>query len=260
MSLQINKLNNFIDQDGNNIFTFTNTKSYTKLGEIRYEYLIASYAFAYGMSFTEEGHHRRNRSGGTEKRKKVPIFCDTFIGKLGEFAVYQYLRDQGIKLRYPDVSILGEGEWDSYDFTYENIKIGVKTTKKSGQLLLLETKDWNKEGQYLPNIKKGHSDYDDFLFVRINSDIVANLKQKKIYYKNDIKVDILEEEFRKAAYEFDIGHISIDLLKKAINNGNIIDKGVFLQSTRTKMDAENYYIQSGNMFSVTSYVDQLKGK
>src|SRR5699024_2113484 len=143
----------------------------------KYEYAIASYAFAYAMSFSKEGHHRRTRSGGSSNRRNVEVFCNTFLGKMGEFAVYQYLRQHGVSIDYPDVSIMGVGQWDSYDFVYKNKRIGVKTTKRFGNLLLLETKDWNQNAQYTPNIRNGNSNYDEMLFVGVDSNIVANLKK-----------------------------------------------------------------------------------
>src|SRR5690625_4244164 len=103
--MHINKLDLNVDQYGKNIYTFTNTFSFTNYGQLKYEYVIASYAFAYAMSFSSEGHHRRTRSGGSNRRKNVDLFCDTFLGKLGEFSVYQYFRDNGIFIDYPDVSI-----------------------------------------------------------------------------------------------------------------------------------------------------------
>ncbi|MGG3915996.1 hypothetical protein [Rossellomorea vietnamensis] len=247
------------DQRGNNIYKYTKPFYFSNMGTIKYEYLIASYAFSYAMSFSEEGHHRRTRSGGSKSRKNVEVFCDAFIGKLGEFAVYQYFKDNGVLLNYPDVSIMGQGEWDSYDFIYKGRKIGAKTTKSIGNLLLLETKDWNQNAQYIPNLKTGNADYDDMLFVRVDSNIVSNLKEKKLYYNNEIDIDILEEEFKKGTYQFDISHVPIDTIKLAIQNKLIINKNDYLQSLDTKMDAQNYYIQSLDMFQINGYINTLKG-
>jgi hypothetical protein len=258
MSIHLYKLNNYKDKDNNTIYTFTNAFPFSNQDKLKPEYRKESFDFAYAMSFTEEGHHRRTRSGGTAHRYNVQVFCDTFIGKLGEFAVYQFFQENGVELKYPDLSIMGEGKWDSYDFEYNKLKIGVKTTKQKGHLFLLETKDWNNKGDYIPNIPSDNSRYDDFLFVRINSNIVSNLKRIRNYFKNIIDIEILNNEFEKASYEFDISHISKDLLVMAIQNRNIIPKGAFLQSLKTEMDAENYYIQSGDMFTINSYINKLK--
>jgi hypothetical protein len=256
--MKVNKLRLTNDRYGNNIYKYTNAFYFANYGKLKYEYTIASYAFAYAMSFSQEGHHRRTRSGGSNNRRNVEIFCDTFLGKLGEFAVYQYFRENSIDIDYPDVSIMGVGQWDSYDFVYKDRKIGVKTTKSFGNLLLLETKDWNQNAQYIPNITKGSADYNDVLFVRVKSDIVANLKHKRLYYKDEIDVNVLQEEFNKGEYEFDISHVPIDLIKLAIKEELIINKDDYLQSIDTKMDAQNYYIQSGDMYEIKGYVNYLK--
>jgi hypothetical protein len=49
------------------------------------------------------------------------------------------------------------------------IPISIKATKHFGQLLLLETKDWNNNGQYIPNLSlEKQSQYDYFILVRTN--------------------------------------------------------------------------------------------
>ncbi|EIJ81807.1 hypothetical protein PB1_02670 [Bacillus methanolicus PB1] len=248
----LNRMNIF------NLHRFTSKRKFDSLGKIEKQYLNASYKFAYRMSFTEEGHHRRNRSGGNEKRKQVQIFCDAFNGKLGEFAVYQYFLSKGIQLNYPDVNIMGEGEWDSYDFNINGIKIGVKTTKQKGQLLLLETKDWNNKGQYIPNLKKGHGDYDYIILVRIDSNIIEDLKKQKLYYKDNIGKKKLAEIVKKSSYNFDIaGYVDKNMLINAITNKFIIKQDDYLQSESTKMDAENYYIQAGDMYHINSLMKHL---
>lgn len=258
MTMEVTKLNITRDHEGNNIYEYTKPNYFANYGTLKYECVIASYAFAYAMSFSEEGHHRRKRSGGSRNRKNVEVFCDTFIGKLGEFSVYQYFRQHGITIDYPDVSIMGEGQWDSYDFVYKGRKIGVKTTKSFGNLILLETKDWSQNAQYIPNLKTGHAEYDDMLFVRVNTNIVTNLRRQRLYYQDNIDVNVLQKEFNLGPYEFDISHVPIDLIKAAIQNQSIINKGDYLKSKKTKMDAQNYYIQSGDMYSIQGYIQQLK--
>lgn len=257
MNLKANKLSLTFDEYGDKIYQFTSPFKFANHGKLKYQYAIASYAFAYSMSFSDEGYHRRTRSGGTNKRKKVEVFCNTFLGKLGEFAVYQYFRQHGLKIDYPDLSIMGQGKWDTYDFTYKGRKIGVKTTKSYGQLLLLETKDWNYHAQYIPNLNNGSADYDDVLFVRVKCNIEKNLKEQGKYYSNNISIYLLQKEFNRATYEFDISYVPIDLIKLAIKNQLIIDKDDYLQNKKTKMDAQNYYIQAGDMIKISYYINQI---
>lgn len=187
----------------------------------------------------------------------MEVFCDTFLGKLGEFSVYQYFKQGGINLDYPDMSIMGLEEWDSYDFVYKNLNIGVKTTKSFGNLLLLETKDWNENAQYIPNLRNGNADYDDMLFIRVDTDLVENIKKKRLYYSDEIDVNILQQETSKDSYEFDLSHIPMDLIKQIVKEKVIINKNDYLQSKKTKMDAQNYYIQSGDMCNIHNFRDYL---
>lgn len=135
-------------------------------------------------------------------------------------------------------------------------KINAKTTKTNGNLLLLETKDWNENAQYLPNLSNGNADYTDFLFVRVDTYIVSNLKCQRLYKSNNIKKEVLEDEFIKPSYHFDIAYIPISLVKHAIQQNAIIEKGAYLY--KTLIDANNYYIQSGDMFFISNLINELK--
>ena len=139
--------------------------------------------FAYKMTFGESGEHRDHRSGGNLKRKKGEIFANTFQGKISECAVCNFFHTCGITI-VPDFSTYGLGEWDSVDLSVNGKEISVKSTKHYGQLLLLETKDWNEKGEYIPNIEKGNATYDYFLLVRINPSCEDIMKKYSLLYKN----------------------------------------------------------------------------
>ena len=96
-------------------------------------------SFAYG-----ESKHRECRSGGNKKRKNGEIFANTFQGKLAEFALYQIFEQNNINVEYPDLEVYDRGVWDIYDLKVNDNLIAVKSTKAYGNLLLLETKDWNE--------------------------------------------------------------------------------------------------------------------
>lgn len=48
------------------------------------------------------------------------------------------------------------------------------------------------------------------------------------------------------------------MLIATIRNNNIIKQSDFLQNKWTEMDADNYYIQSGDMIRINAYTDFLK--
>ncbi|MEN2465624.1 hypothetical protein [Ornithinibacillus sp. JPR2-1] len=244
---------------GKTIYKFTKPYYFKKIGTVKYEYVILSFAFAYGMAFSDEGHHRRNRTGGGHERSNVEVFSNTFLGKLGEFAVYQYFKSFGIFMPFPDITIAGENEWDDYDFEYNSQKIGVKTTKSFGNLLLLETGDWNNNAQYIPNLNKGKSDYNHFLFVRVKYDVESRLRKRDLLKEATIQPELLEKELSDFSYEFDLSYIPIDFIRQVINDSKTVVKGNYLNNTYTELDADNYYIQSGDMIKIDWFRQKLLG-
>ena len=243
------------------IYYFTNTKQFNPLGHFDSKTLEDVFNFAYNMSFGGKGAHRNRRSGGTHRRKNGEIFTDTYQGKLAEFAIYDYFTKNGISMALPDLSAYQLGVWDSFDFEINGTKIAVKSTKSFGQLLLLEKKDWNERGQYIPNLESGNADYNAFILVRIDPSIASVMKQNKLYYSDEAERDRLKNIILTQKSSYDIpGVISRKTLIKLIGQNFFIPKGALLNSERTIMDADNYYIQTGDMKDIKQLVDYLKRK
>ena len=197
--------------------------------------------FAYEMAFGD-GEHRRHRSGGTHLRRSGEIFSNAFQGKLSEFAVYQTLLKTH-NLTPPDLSIHGLGVWDSFDLKIDGKKVSIKSTKHYGNLLLLEEKDWDENGQYIPN----QTTYDQIVLVRIKPDIEQLLKKAGYLYSDAISKKQTADLLASVSYSFDIpGYINRQDLIYLINNHFIIHKGEMLNGT-TKMDATNYYCRCADM-------------
>ncbi len=229
----------------------TKKKQFKPIHTLKKTTLETSLKFAYDMTFGKNGEHRNHRTGGIYLRKNGEIFANTFQGKLSEFAVYNTLYKDFPNLNRPDTETYGLGEWDNTDFEVNGKKISVKSTKSFGNLLLLETKDWNKKGEYIPNINKGCAFYDYFILVRINPYCEDLLKQKKILYSEDLDYNILNTTLLNKNWEYDIpGFITGEQLIYAINNNFVINQGDMLNGN-TKMDAQNYYIQSGDMEDIS---------
>jgi len=211
-----------------------------------------AFDFAYAMSFGKEGQHRDYRTGGNNKRKKGEIFINTFQGKLSEIAIYYFIKklneSASKKLSKLDFDIHPLGIWDDTDITLDNIKISVKSTSNKGNLLLLETKDWNENGEYIPNKGTEKScTYDYFVFVRIEPDGKKIMTSNKLFYADSIDENMLWDLINAKEWKYDIaGYVEHNDLVYAINNNFIIPQGAMLNKW-TKMDAENYYIQSGDM-------------
>lgn len=211
------------------------------------------------MSFGGKGEHRDHRSGGKSIRRKGQIFANTFQGKLAEFSIYNELSSKGISMDEPDLESYDLGRWDNYDFCINDKKISVKSTKFYGNLLLLEKKDWDENGEYIPNKDSGFSRYDYFILVRIKGNIEAIMRENKCLYSDVVRKDILEESITSKKWSYDIpGFITHKDLITVINDKYIIPQEAELNNT--KMDADNYYVQSGDMRDIHELFDMLKAK
>jgi len=219
--------------------------------------------FSYSMTFGNDGEHRDHRTGGIVNRKKGQIFINTFQGKLAELAIYNLIhasnQDAYNRISPPDFEIYGLGEWDDSDIIIDNLKFSIKSTKYYGNLLLLEKRDWSADGEYIPNINsKKNFLYDFFILVRIKPDGEKLMTDHRILYCNDnIKKDFLSDIINKERWEYDVpGYITINDLKQIIA-GNLILPQKALLNGITPMDAENYYVQSGDMLNLESLLRNL---
>lgn len=216
---------------------------FKKLDDI---YVRKSFDFAYGMTFDNKGQHRGHRSGGKHIRKNGEIFANTFQGKICEFALYQLLKND-FDINEPDLELYGLGKWDSYDFKINNQLISVKSTKFFGQLLLLETRDWTENGEYIPNNNEA---YDITIMVRLKEDTEKIMKSKRLYYSNTCNKDELWNLLKNRDWTFDLPmYITNEELKFLIKNKYIINQGDLLNGS-TKMDADNYYCHIKDMHPI----------
>lgn len=224
-------------------------RKYKELGVFPLSILEKCFKFAYEMSFGEGGKHRDKRSGGDKRRKNGEIFINVFQGKLAEYGVCNEFIKRNIQVSYPDLSEYGLGEWDNFDLEVMGYKIAAKSTKHYGNLLLLEKKDWDNNGEYIPNISKGTSHNDFFILIRIGPDGEKMMKENKFLYKNEANPEELKKIILNSqnSWSYDIaGFITHKELCEAMQNGNIIKKGNVLNKY-TRMDADNYYVQAGDM-------------
>jgi hypothetical protein len=225
--------------------------------EIRYDFVLKTLDFSYQMVFGE-GHHRTNRSGGSIKRKKGELFCNTFQGKLAEYCVYNEFLTNGYTIPPPDNGIYGEGVWDDSDLAVNGAKLNIKSSTFFSNLILLETKDWDLRGNYIPNLKTASANiYDYFILVRIKENIKSIFTKNRLFYSDDIKRETIDRLVLKKWF-FDIpGFCTHDTLKYIINKNYVISKNAKLNNT-VSMDASNYYIQAGDLLPIEHLVKSLK--
>lgn len=214
--------------------------------------------FSFEMCFGK-GHHRGTRSGGSHQRKNGEMFCNAFQGKLAEIAVYDYFVNNNISCSELDFSISPEGIWDDADLIYKEKKISIKSVAFFSDLLLLETKDWNSSGQYIPNLSKGlTANYDYFILVRIKPDIKKIFKSKGLYDSNEARKQTIDEVFREYQWQSQIvGYCTHKTIKHIIANEYILPQNSLLNG-KAIMDAENYYVQSGDLKKIENLIIELK--
>lgn len=216
--------------------------------------------FAYEMCFGF-GHHRSHRTGGQYDRKNGEKFCNTFQGKLGEIVLYNYFTKNNISCNEPDFGIYPKGIWDNSDLIIYGQKINVKSVASQSNLLLLETKDWNKDGHYKPNLDLNNDStyqYDYFILIRINPDIKKLFKEKKLMFCNEVEKKTIETLILDKSWTFDVaGYCTHKDVVDSILGNFILPQNSTL-NRYTKMDAENYYIQSGDMKIIDNIIPTLK--
>jgi hypothetical protein len=249
---------NRLREGQDNTYYITNTKSYKKISAISEEDVNECFNFSYGMTFGAEGEHRNHRSGGSHRRKNGELFINTFQGKLAEFSFYRFLEKKEISSERPDTAQYSLGIWDSYDLAVKGNIINIKSTKHYGNLLLLETKDWNSEADYIPNLNTDNTyHYDFFVFLRLSPDGESLMKSKRFLYCDSLSETELKKMILSTQWDYDIpGYITRELLKEAIIKKYILPKNSMLNG-KTKMDAENYYIQAGDMLNIEKLIEHL---
>ena len=237
-------------QKGNN-YKINSKIKWTPGGKFPKVIVKKVFDFSYGMSFEKVGEHRDHRSGGEERRKPGKIFIQTFQGKLAEFGIYNELRKLGLKTSKPNLELWGLGTWDTGDLIInDQEKISIKSTKHFGNLCLLETKDWNKRGEYLSNIGEKGDAPDFLMLVRLFPDGEKLMSSNQWLYNTYVEKNKILEEIQNENWEYDCpGFITKKNLISIINEPFLIPKGAILND-RIKMDAENYYIQAGDFYSL----------
>lgn len=237
-------------REGDSYYT-TRKVQYHADRSFKVETVETVFDFAYQMTFGKLGAHRDHRSGGTHSRQNGEIFANTFQGKLAECAVSNLFYLLGYDVS-PDFATYDLGIWDSVDLSVAGHEISIKSTKSFGQLLLLETKDWDQNGIYIPNKDNGTGVYDIIIFVRLDPSCEDVLRDARLLNQNVANYDLLKHLLvaRQWSYQC-VGYITRDDLRYIIENEYVIPRNAMLNG-RVRMDADNYYVQAGDMRDMRS--------
>lgn len=202
------------------------------------------------------GHHRAHRTGGLMMRRAGEMFSNAFQGKLAEVCLHSFLTRRGVECTVPDFGVYGEGVWDGGDLKACGKNLSVKSAAFFSNLLLLESRDYDAFGNYLPNVGKGiPATFDYCVLVRISPDAKGLFRRNGLFASNDVSKDFLAGIVSCEQWTYDIaGFVSREQFVSALRAGNVIPQGALLNG-RMRMDADNYYIQAGDMHRA----DELAG-
>lgn len=237
-----------------NAFSVTERKPFDPTGQIRPSTIETVTRFAFDMTYGSKGQHRDHRTGGTTKRSNSQILCDTFQGKMSEFALANvlYKLDGFIP---PNTITYELGEWESADFQIGENLFSVKSTKYFGNLLLLEKGDWDLEGRYLPT-GGAPKTYTHIVLVRIAPDIEELMRLRgSSSYSSNYEAFLQMALSHKWNYEI-TGYVTSEDLKEIMRLGHEIPKGSWLNGN-VQMDASNYYVQAADLRTEEELVNSL---
>lgn len=262
------RLNDFMYEDKRNNKTIK-TKMIVKTSQKKFpcksfinlnnEELELIFDFAYKMA--SEYKHREHRSGGIKNRKPGEIFADTFQGKIAEYAVCKLFSNVDPRVK-PDFNVYDRNIWDTVDLLVNGKSVSIKSTSSYGQLLLLECADWAEDGSYIPNNTDSVCQYDYTVLCRVRPHCNEILKYNRMLYSYNLEKDRLKEIILCKNQEWlcDIpGYITLDDLIDVIKKGNIVYQDYCLNKT-TPLDADNYYIQAGDLRDFEDLLFELKNK
>ena len=129
----------------------------------------------------------------------------------------------------PCFDVWGEGRWDDQDFFIDGSPVSVKSTKKYGNLLLLETQDYDEHGSYIPNKGKDQAVYKYTIMVRIDPSCEDIMKKNRLLYSNKVLKQELKELILNEEWVYDIpGYITDTDLVHIIRYNFVIPKGATL--------------------------------
>lgn len=241
---------NRLRQEGNKFF-IERKRKFVSNSELSLEDLEFCFTHAYDMTLGRIGVHRDHRTGGHKKRTLGERFANAFQGKIAEYAFRNYCLGGDFNISEPDIRVMGENRWDRCDFILNENLISIKSTKAYGNLLLLETGDYNQQGAYI-HVDEDEEpiQYDYFVFMRVNPFIDDIMNNNEWLARDEVPRDQLKNVIFSNSWEFNIGgYISSEEFVSIIREGFILPQGAMLNG-RVPMDAENYYIQAGDMHNI----------
>ena len=174
-------------------------------------------------------------------RDAKTIIRNAIQGKIGEFGLYKYFKSAGYDIDLPDLEIRGFGEYDSGDLFVRDKKIQIKTTKSYYNLLLLDKKDWDENGNYKYDKDEVKKPYSAFFLCRIKPSV-----DEVIPLDIDYTIDNIMECISNANFRIDIpGFADMNDFKECITGERYLKCKNYLG--KLKLEKDIYYFQAGDL-------------
>lgn len=219
-----------LTESGNAVF-ITAPKKFNGINNID-KYSVSSLRWAYDNAYN--GHFKNS------SRDKFKTMLDAFLGKLGEYAVYEFFKDLDYELELPEIILRQRGEWDDGDLFVAGQKVQVKTTVFTSNFLLLKRNDWDDQGNYRWGKDGLDTNYGAFFLCRL----MPNPRQ--VFLKEESLEDLIKL-CENISWRYEItGFMTKKDVIKAINENYIIRKGKMLNG-KVKIQEDLIYFQSGDL-------------
>lgn len=186
-------------------------------------------------------------------RSNKEIMCDAIQGKLGEFAVYKFLKGLGYDIQEPDyTSIRDYGEADNGDLFLGDLAIQVKTHTDQNNLFRLKKEEFDENGVY-HNWGKTPIHYTYFFMCRINPGVRSAFQSigDASFDLNSVLDFLPHINFRIEI----TGFININDFKKIISEKQYIPANTKINNSYSFKE-DYYYCQSGDLREI----DEIKKK
>lgn len=212
--------------------------------------------FAYDMTFGKVGQHRNIANGSSYQRSDSEIFANVLQGKVGEFAVRNYLASLGLDVSDVDLRRYQKGRWDNGDLVLGNDLISVKSSPSYVNFLKLNANDYDERGRY----KFGRSADDYIMYTRVLPNV--NKVMRDVSYEintlisqDALTCDDIERLILEDTWSVDLpGYITRgDFAEEVIGNDLKVYKGEKIDNLGMFHDV--YYTQTGDLRELDTLAD-----
>ena len=245
--------------DGEPYFEVTRPLRYQEVDKFDCSIVLSCAKFAFDMTVGDEGAHKSTRSGGLHSRNQSEIFANAFQGKLAEFALSSLLRSRiNMDTVAPGLETSPLGIWEGPDLVGSGFALEVKSAKSFSNLLLLEEKNWTKEGLYRHGIDGRPVSITHVVLIRISPSIDwLSPALSQAIARGPNALEKVQNILKAEKWGFDCpGFVNSETLAFIVQKPLLLRQGERLGARGTRMDATNYYAQAGDLLPIDSLFEK----